>query len=109
MAALQNRAQSIVVVVLLYIRPGKGAAFRRYEDQATALIAEYGGSVQQVIAPYAAMGKINTPDEVRILSFPDQAALAAYESDPRMLALRLRRDDAIADTVMILGRPTPGT
>ncbi len=108
MAALHNRAQSVVVVVLLYIRPGKGA-FRRYEDQATALIAEYGGSVQQVIAPYAAMGKINTPDEVRILSFPDQAALAAYESDPRMLALRLRRDDAIADTVMILGRPTPGT
>ncbi len=47
MAALHNRAQSVVVVVLLYIRPGKGAAFRRYEDRATALIAEYGGSVNR--------------------------------------------------------------
>ena len=106
MAVLQNRTQSIVVVVLLYIRPGKEAEFRLYENQAAALMAEYGGDIQQVIAPYAAIGKINTPDEVHIITFPDQAALAAYESDPRTLALRTRRDDAIANTALILGRPS---
>lgn len=106
MAALQKRSQSIVVIALFYIRPGKEAAFRFYEEQTTALMAEYGGDLQQVIAPYAAIGKVNTPDQVRIVTFPDQAALVAFESDPRMAALRVRRDDAVANTILILGRPS---
>ncbi len=107
MAALPNRApaQSIVLVVLLYIRPGKEAEYRAYAAQAAALMAEYGGDIQQAMAPYAVLGKLRAPDEVHLITFPDQAALAAYESDPRAAALRVRRDDALADTILILGRP----
>lgn len=106
MASLQRRSQSIVVIALFYIRPGKEAAFRLYEEQTLALMTEYGGDIQQVITPYAAIGKVNTPDQVRIVTFPDQAALVAFESDPRMVALRVRRDDALASMVLILGRPS---
>jgi len=105
MAALQRRSQSIVVIALFYIRPGKEAMFRLYEEQTLALMTEYGGDIQQIVSPYAAIGKIHTPDQVRIITFPDQAALASFESDPRMIALRVRRDDALANTILILGRP----
>jgi antibiotic biosynthesis monooxygenase (ABM) superfamily enzyme len=105
MAGPEHRTHTVTVVILLYVRPGEEARFRAYEQQADAILAEYGGSVEHVVAPYATAGDIATPDEVQIMTFPDQGALAAYQSDPRMLALRSRRDKAIASTVMIFGRP----
>ena len=107
MTGQDRRTHTVTVVVLLYVRPGAEAEFRAYEQQANAILAEYGGDIEQVIAPYATAGDMPTPDEVHVISFPDQATLAAYQSDPRMLALRSRRDRAIANTVLILGRPGP--
>lgn len=101
-----SRSHTVVVVVLVHIRPGQEAHYRAYEQEAMAILAEYGGNMQQVITPYASAGDFSTPDEVQIVSFPDQSALAAYQSDPRMLALRSRRDQAITNAVMILGRPS---
>jgi antibiotic biosynthesis monooxygenase (ABM) superfamily enzyme len=105
MAGPEHRTHTVTVVVLLYVRSGEEAEFRAYERKANAILAEYGGSIENVVTPYATAGDIATPDEVQILNFPDQSALAAYQSDPRMLALRSRRDRAIASTIMILGRP----
>lgn len=109
MATSTARSHATVVVVLLYVRPGREEEFRAYEQQAADIMADYGGSVERVIAPYAVAGELPTPDEVHIVTFPDAAALAAYQSDPRMLALRTRREKAIANAVLILGRPSSPT
>lgn len=109
MAGLEHRTHAVTVVVLLYVRPGEESEFRAYEQEANAILAEYGGNIEQVITPYATAGEMATPDEVHVVTYPDQAALAAYQSDPRMLALRGRREKAIANTVLILGRAGPLT
>jgi uncharacterized protein (DUF1330 family) len=100
------RSQPVVIVVLIHLNPGQESQYRAYEHQANAILTEYGGIIDQTITPYATAGAVATPDEVQIVTFPDQAALAAYQSDPRMMTLRSRRDSAVASAIMILGRPT---
>ncbi len=95
----------IIVIFLVHIQPGRVEEYRIYERQVEAILSDHGGSLEQSMAPYATAGAIATPDEVQVMSFPDQAALAAYQSDPRMQELRSKRDSAVNSTFMILGRP----
>jgi hypothetical protein len=80
---------------LLWARPGEEAGLAAYEDAVLTYVADAGGQVVQRVTGDGADGH---PHEVQLYRFPDRAALDAYQSDPRRLALAAERDRVIART-----------
>jgi hypothetical protein len=103
-------AERYVRVVTLWIRPGQEGAFETFEREAASIMARHGGRIDQAVRltrperGEADAGVGEPPFELHIVSFPDQAAFAAYDADSATIALRSRRDLIIARTVSAAGR-----
>jgi uncharacterized protein (DUF1330 family) len=69
-------------VELATYRDGSGAAYRAYEERGEARMRDYGYRVEYVLAAETAPAGRSRPDVIKISSFPDQAAKAAFEADP---------------------------
>ena len=89
---------SLSLCVLLWARPGAGAALIAYEDRVLELVPEHGGRVLQRVR---SDGADEQPLEIQLLEFPATAALNAYMTDERRLSLADDRDRAIARTQVI--------
>jgi uncharacterized protein (DUF1330 family) len=98
---------SLVNCCLLWARPGMEAALSAYEDKVLRLIVEHGGRVlhRGTVLPGAQHDGGEPPTEVQILEMPSDAALDAYVSDPRRLAMAAERDAAIARTDLFRIQP----
>ena len=89
----------MTIVVLLSIRSEE--AFQRFEHQAIAIMAEYGGKLDSAFRP-----SLSDPlpsagvDEVHILKFPDQEAFERYKADARLVPLTALREEAIISTTV---------
>jgi hypothetical protein len=92
--------KALLLLVSLYIHPGQEAPFRAFETAAARILARYGGRIERVIRPERAMPEAPLPHEIHLVSFPDEAAFAAYRADAELAALR---QAAIARTEIILG------
>jgi antibiotic biosynthesis monooxygenase (ABM) superfamily enzyme len=90
-------AERTLRLVSLWIRPGEEAAFAVFEEAAGQIMARHGGEIERAFRIGPEAGE-DAPFEVHIVSFPDDAAYAAYRSDPEILALRDRRNRIIAQT-----------
>lgn len=88
---------AIQLCCLLRARPGMERELTDYEDRVTALVPEHGGTL---LSRAVGEGAENTPHEVHLYRFPDQASLDAYMADPRRLALADERDRVIAETIV---------
>jgi uncharacterized protein (DUF1330 family) len=86
----------VSLCVLLWANRGQESALTAYEDKVLGLLADHGGRVLQ--RGSVADGGDGQPAEVQFLEFSSEAALAAYMSDTRRLALAADRDAAIART-----------
>jgi uncharacterized protein (DUF1330 family) len=86
----------ISLCVLLWALPGRDAALAAYEDRVLTLVAEHGGRV--VRRGSVTGGGEGSPAEVQFIEFPSEAALDAYLTDPRRLAMATERDAAVART-----------
>lgn len=98
--------QPLTVTYLMLARlPERGlASFEAYEDAVLPLLAEHGGRLER---------RLRTLDdrvEVHLLSFPDEAALAAYRADPRRSAAAplLAASGAEAELLRVRDVPVPG-
>jgi uncharacterized protein (DUF1330 family) len=91
--------EPVVTCVLLWARPGMGAALSAYEDKVLRLVAEHGGRVLErgTVLPDS-QHHHDPPTEVQLLEMPSAAGLEAYVNDPRRLAMAAERDTAIART-----------
>ena len=100
----------VVTCVLLWARPGMGAALSAYEDKVLRLIAEHGGQVLQrgSVLP-GSQHEGEPPAEVQFLEMPAEASLDAYMNDPRRLAMAAERDAAIARTDLFRIQRTSST
>jgi uncharacterized protein (DUF1330 family) len=81
-------------------------AFRSFETQAAAVVARHGGAIERTVvvrAPPAA----ELLTEVHLVSFPDEAAFAAYRQDPALQALAPLRERAIVKTEILVGDHGP--
>lgn len=87
----------VVNCVLLWAKPGMGAALSAYEDKALRLVAEHGGRVLErgTILPGSRCDG-EPPTEMHLLEMPSGAGLDAYMSDPRRIAMASERNAAIA-------------
>ena len=97
---------SFTLCVLLWAVDGQEANLSAYEDEALALIPEYGGTVVSRVRRVGGDG--DQPYEVQLIELPDRSALEGYQADPRRTALAALRDQAIARTDVIPVTPTTG-
>ena len=97
----------VVLVARLWVESARVSDYERFEREAARVLAAHGARIERVIrrAPDAPPDE---PFEVHVVRFPDEAALAAWRSDPRTRGLAAERDDVIARTEVFRGRTRPG-
>lgn len=101
----------IVLLVELFVHPGRATEFRRFETEAARIMRRHGGRIDRVIQPTSPAHGAELPHEIHLLSFASAAGLESYRADPELLALAPLRESAIARTVVtagIDGQPYPG-
>jgi len=83
-------------------RDGTGEAYRRYEERGEALMRGYGYRVEYIQEAETAPDGWPRPDLVKISSFPDEAARAAFDADPARGEFEQKWSAAAADDVVRL-------
>jgi hypothetical protein len=69
-------------VELATYRDGTGAAYRTYEERGENRMREYGYHIEYALAAETTPAGRPRPDLIKISSFRDEAARAAFEADP---------------------------
>jgi uncharacterized protein (DUF1330 family) len=87
---------TVVLCVLLWAAPGEQRALGEYEDRVLGLL---GGHGARVLSRVRAID--GQPDEVQLLEFPSDDALAAFQDDPRRGELAALRERAVARTEVL--------
>jgi hypothetical protein len=93
----------IVLLVQLFIHPGRAAELRRFETEAARIMRRHGGRIDRVIRPTGPARTDLLPHEVHVVSFTSAAGFDAYRTDPELKALGHLRDSAIARTEVLVG------
>ena len=105
-ARREARPPRLVLVVILTVRRAKLAAFRAFERKAAAVMARHGGAIERSVVVGAA-GPGGHLREVHIVTFPDQAALAAYRNDAALRAVAHLREASVVETQVLVGEDGP--
>ena len=95
--------RAIVLLVQLFVHPGRTAEFRRFETEAARIMRRHGGRIDRVIRPTGPARGEAVPHEIHLVSFPSTAAFEAYRTDPELAALAPLRESAIARTEVTMG------
>ncbi len=98
----------ILLLVRLFIHPGREAEFRQFETAAARIMAGYGGRIERVIRPLTLLtsGSLTDeplPHEIHLVSFPSMAQFEAYRKDETLAELAPLRQVAIVRTEITLG------
>jgi uncharacterized protein (DUF1330 family) len=93
----------VVLVLSLFIHPGRELEFRQFETEAARIMRKYGGRVERVIRPTVSGQLESSPHEVHIVSFPGLGQFEAYRGDTELAKLAPLRQAAIARTEVIIG------
>ncbi len=94
---------SIVLVVRLFVRPRREAAFREFEGRAARIMRRYGGRIDRVIRPISSANEDVLPHEIHVLSFPSLERFEAYRGDRDLAKLASFRRSAIVRTEVTVG------
>jgi len=93
----------IIVVVSLFIHPGREVEFRQFETEAARIMQKYGGCIERVIRPTVSVPSEPRPYEIHFVSFPSMERFEAYRKDESLAKLAPLRQSAIARTAIIIG------
>jgi uncharacterized protein (DUF1330 family) len=92
----------LLIAVHLHAHEGNITALRSFEEEALALVRQFGGELLAAFKPANADNSADIPDEIHLLRFPSQAAFDAYRNSPETAALAPKRTAAIRKTVIFL-------
>jgi uncharacterized protein (DUF1330 family) len=96
----------VTLVVTLRVRRDRLEDFRAFERHAAAVMAEHGGRIERTVVA-AVEGRADLLAEVHVVTFPGEAAFAAYRADPRLRAFAHLRDGAVVATEVLVGEDGP--
>jgi len=90
----------VLLVAILTVRRARLDDFRRFETAAAQIMARHGGRIERAVVLDAppTPGEPDALRELHLVRFPDDAALAAYRSDPDLAALAALREAAVIST-----------
>ena len=86
------------IVALLHLHAGKDDEFDDFERRAAIVMARHGGRIERRIRLHDPGPA--TPDEVHVVTFPSEAAFAAYRDDPDTRAGAPLRATLVRETVL---------
>jgi uncharacterized protein (DUF1330 family) len=89
-------------VELATFRDGTGEAYRAYEERGEAVMRRYGYRVEYILDAQTAPAGWPRPDLIKISSFADEAASAAFDADPAHAEVEQRLYPVAADNVVWL-------
>jgi uncharacterized protein (DUF1330 family) len=95
--------RAIVLLVQLFVRPGRTAEFRHFETEAARITRRHGGRIDRVIRPTGPARGDAVPHEIHLVSFSSAAGFEAHRADPELAALAPLRESAIARTEVTVG------
>jgi uncharacterized protein (DUF1330 family) len=96
-----TQANSIHLLVSIFLKPGKGDILRAYEQQARRVMNKHGGDFERIMRPLPNRPALESPDEVHLLRFPSESAFAAFRHDPE-LAQHLPLREAAVERFVVL-------
>jgi uncharacterized protein (DUF1330 family) len=98
-----------ILIVSLWLRDGAAVAeLEGFERRVAKIQARHGGRIERAVRATSPQANAAEPFEVHVVSFPDDAALAAYRADPDTRALAAERAAIIARTVIVEGLEVGG-
>jgi uncharacterized protein (DUF1330 family) len=96
----------MILIATLTVHPDRIESFRDYERKAARIMERHGARIEKVIAldpdPEDAFYR-----ETHVVSFPDEAALAAYRNDAEFKSLAAEREICILATAIRCGMNGP--
>lgn len=98
----------LLLWVQIWLRDADLAGFEAYERRAARVLARHGARIERAFRPLDAAEDPALPFEIHLVSFPDQAALVAWQADPERAALQEDRERLIARTTVIALRTVTG-
>ena len=96
----------ITLVVALFIYPERRAEFESFETQASEILSGFGGKIERRIGCSNKDGA-SAPDEVHLVTFPDEDSYDRYRESSEIKALASLRAVAIRKTVVWRGTELP--
>ena len=96
----------ITLVVALFIYPERRAEFESFETQASEIMSRFGGKIERRIA-CSPREEPTAPDEVHLVTFPDEDSYDRYRESPEIKALASLRAVAVRKTVVWRGTDLP--
>ena len=90
----------LTMCVLLWANPGGRDDLTAYESAVLRIVEEHSG---RVVTRMQTDESDNGPDEIQVLQFPNDEALARYMADDRRTELANERDRVVARTERIDG------
>jgi antibiotic biosynthesis monooxygenase (ABM) superfamily enzyme len=96
----------ITLIVALFIHPNRNAEFESFETQAAEIMSRVGGRIERRIA-CSTKGDPSAPDEVHLVTFPDEDSYNRYRESSEVQALASLRASAIRKTVVWRGTELP--
>jgi uncharacterized protein (DUF1330 family) len=101
-----EQEDGMILIATLTVHPDRIEVYRDYERMAAKIMERHGGRIERAIAldpdPEDAFYR-----ETHVVSFPDEAALAAYRNDPEFKALATEREACILATAIRCGMNGP--
>ena len=96
----------ITLVVALFIYPERRAEFESFETQASEIMSRFGGKIERRIG-CSNKDDASAPDEVHLVTFPDEDSYNRYRESPEIKAFASLRAVAIRKTVVWHGTELP--
>jgi uncharacterized protein (DUF1330 family) len=97
---------TITLVVALFIDPDRRAEFESFETQAAEIMIRFGGRIERRIG-CSSKDEPSVPDELHLVTFPDEDSYNHYRESSELKALASRRAVAIRKTVVWRGAELP--
>ena len=96
----------ITLIVALFVNPDRHAEFERFEARAAEIMSRFGGRIERRIR-CSTSDDSSVPDEVHIVTFPDEQSHKLYRESPEIQALASQRAIAIRKTIVWRGIDLP--
>jgi uncharacterized protein (DUF1330 family) len=96
----------ITLVVALFIHPERRAEFESFETQAAEIMSRFGGRIERRIG-CSNEDDASAPDEVHLVTFPDEDSYNRYRESSEVKALASLRAIAIRKTIVWRGTELP--
>jgi uncharacterized protein (DUF1330 family) len=96
----------ITLIVALFIHPERRAEFENFETQAAEIMSRVGGRIERRIG-CSNKDDPSAPDEVHVVTFPDEDSYKRYRESSEIKALASLRAVAIRKTVVWRGTELP--